>query len=508
MGEWDDSLDDALKGVDPSAPSVSQLRELQTWTSALLSVPADEVYGISISKSGNLVKQAEQSKRALKARVLIVVVRSPELTEGTLSAMPALLGYGRLEAGLVVLLTQTERRLLAGVQPLGSHRLAPVANKFPAADVREVAPEYAGPAHSTYLPSATQGTASVPTPADPYQPPGASGIEVDPRVRRMIRAAVASHNAVMLVGPPGTGKTTLVDDTVAEVFGNPAAYGFAAPPSRVDTVTPDEGWDARTLVGGETIDDKGRLRFRPGKVLEAIRRDAWLILDEANRADLDRIFGGVLTWLAGGTVTLGRASNNLDAADVVLTWDLDSAKSYCDGYERLESGTGPPIRFVANGSWRLLGTYNALDAQRVFRFGQALGRRFQRVPVSPVEVDLFAAALVPELDKLPSGFDAEAVGKTITGLYRAHRGSDTPLGPAVFLAMPRYLIAAAAGLHPLDVLSSSPDLVAEAYVLAAGSSLAHFDDDELADFGQELLDASVLTPPQWTWVSRTTAALS
>ena len=63
-------------------------------------------------------------------------------------------------------------------------------------------------------------------------------------------------------------------------------------------MTPEEGWTTRDLLGGETVDDNGNLRFRPGHVLEAIRDDRWLVLDEANRADMDKIFGGLLTFLS------------------------------------------------------------------------------------------------------------------------------------------------------------------------------------------------------------------
>lgn len=53
--------------------------------------------------------------------------------------------------------------------------------------------------------------------------------------------------------------------------------------------------------------------------MQAIAADQWLLLDEANRADLDRIFGGMLTWLAGQEVTVGRESRG-SPSEIVLTW--------------------------------------------------------------------------------------------------------------------------------------------------------------------------------------------
>ena len=65
-------------------------------------------------------------------------------------------------------------------------------------------------------------------------------------------------------------------------------------------------------AGGETVAG-GDIVFRPGWVLRSIAEGRWLVLDEANRGDLDRIFGALLTWLSCGHVTVGVANY----ADVV-----------------------------------------------------------------------------------------------------------------------------------------------------------------------------------------------
>jgi hypothetical protein len=75
--------------------------------------------------------------------------------------------------------------------------------------------------------------------------------------------------------------------------------------------------------------------------------------------------------------------------------------------------------------------FNALDAQRVFRFGAALGRRFARVPIPAPPADAFGEVLATRAADLPEEFR-----KAILGLYDAHYRSDaTRLGPALFLAM-------------------------------------------------------------------------
>ncbi len=72
-------------------------------------------------------------------------------------------------------------------------------------------------------------------------------------------------------------------------------------------------------------------------------------------------------------------STHVGADRVVLGW-AEGGTSSVDNMEGLDASepTGESVQYLAGDQWRLLGTYNAVDAQRVFRSGQALGRRFAR----------------------------------------------------------------------------------------------------------------------------------
>lgn len=324
-------------------------------------------------------------------------------------------------------------------------------------------------------------------------------IKVEPRVWRMIMTAIRSCPAVILVGPPGTGKTALLEKAVAEILEEDGLLGegMAAPL----WATPDESWTARDLVGGDTVVE-GALAFRPGWVLKAIEERRWLVLDETNRADMDRIFGALLTWLSGGSVTVGVEHVGEGAKQVQLGWtDGTSLVSVDDG----DKAAGRPgsIAYLAGEDWRLLGTYNALDAQRVFRFGSALGRRFARVPVPAIDGTMFAEVLSGHKGALP-----QAVVDAVQGLYQAHYHSDaTRLGPALFLALLRYLIVAfeqdaqLAASAATGLQEQHREVIADAYVVHVGTWLAHLEEQDLEDLKARLVAGNLFTVLDWTWIT-------
>ena len=344
-------------------------------------------------------------------------------------------------------------------------------------DVAQLPDGLAPPAAVRNLAVSRQPSAATPT--DESEP-----VVLDRRVERMLRRAVMNYRFVMLVGPPGTGKGRLVRWIADQVAGNPAALGFEEG-FRPDPVwiTPDDTWSALELVGGLVPADDGRLRWSNGFIPDALRQDRWLVLDEANRADLDRIMGPLLTWLADEEVQIGRTDPHT-GIPIILGWS-GSGSSMVE-----VADDGASMRFLAGRDWRMIGTYNPQDAMRVFSFGLALSRRFVVVPVPTISPGQFEELLRTHHPRIE-----DPVLVAIHGLYSAHCSDpETSLGPAVFLRIARYLEPGAES----DTLAEQ---LAEGYVLNVGKYLATYSDETLQTLGRRVLDdEEVCTEGQWRWI--------
>ena len=342
------------------------------------------------------------------------------------------------------------------------------------------------------LPEALGPPASVTVTAPPAtapvegMPPEEVSIVVDARVERMLRRCVERYPCILLVGPPGTGKGTLVRWLVNLVTANPADFGFDAALAPTPMWrTPDESWSAFDLVGGLAPNVDAHLVWANGLLLNALQEDRWLVLDETNRADLDKIMGPLLTWLSAQEVEVGRTTPH-GGSPIVIGW----ANSPAAVADTPDGTTGEPTRFLAGRDWRLLGTYNPQDAQRVFPMGQALSRRFVVIPVpalTPGQFEPLLGATYPDLSD-----DARTA---IIGLYSAHHsGATTLLGPAVFLRLGQYLD----GVDDADIAEH----LSEAYVANLGKFISAFDDATFEALGVRVVeDEQAMTREQWEWTA-------
>ncbi|GAB3616542.1 hypothetical protein GCM10027416_10990 [Okibacterium endophyticum] len=325
-------------------------------------------------------------------------------------------------------------------------------------------------------------TTTIQTPPKASSTPGQQApttMVIEKRTERMIRRAVARFPFILLVGPPGTGKGTLVSWVTEQVRSDPESFGFE-PGFDPDPIwrTPDESWSAFDLIGGLAPDDSGTLRWSPGTLPNAVAEDRWLVLDETNRADMDKIMGPLLTWLSLQNVEIGRDAAH-GGKPVSLDWTDDPTSSVDDG------------KYSAGSSWRLFGTYNPADAQRVFRMGLALSRRFVVIPVPALDTASFTTLLskkFPDLD--------QDLSDAVSGLYAAHyTDPHTQLGPAIFLRIAEYVV------DDDPAVNDPAELIAEAYVMNLGKYVAAYDDATLDALGARLVDDGAISEDGWSWIT-------
>lgn len=207
-----------------------------------------------------------------------------------------------------------------------------------------------------------------------------------PTVFEQIITALATGNHVILTGPPGAGKTELAEAVSSLYVDN---YELA-------TATND--WSTYETIGGyqQSTDDDG-LEFQPGIVLKRFLdpdipepKNEWLIIDELNRADIDKAFGSLFSALTETTVTLPFENENEDP--ITLIGDPDET----------DRNQITKNRYYIPDDWRLIATVNSADKASLYRMSYAFMRRFA-----------FISVPVPSADILNSDEESEILSEYI-----------------------------------------------------------------------------------------------
>jgi len=296
---------------------------------------------------------------------------------------------------------------------------------------------------SPYAPAA-QRPRFAPTPEDLYD-----GLVLPPSVAAQLVAAVDSGRHVVLMGIPGTGKTSL-----ALALARAATRVGLCQGSLLATATAD--WTTFDTVGGLIPGADGALHFGEGVVLRALRENRWLVLDELNRADIDKAFGPLLTVLSGAPVDLPTVA--------------------IDGHPvRIEPGPGPatfvaPATYRAGSDWRIVATMNTLDRAALFSFSLAFARRFAFILAPPPDV-------IPLMELVRRRVVLEPAAVAL--LERVLAATPRPLGPAVILDAAGYIaargdpaaLAEAVGLFVLPQFEGLDAGALDAFLAALAPSL-------------------------------------
>jgi MoxR-like ATPase len=258
-----------------------------------------------------------------------------------------------------------------------------------------------------------------------------------------IEAALRAGDHIILTGPPGTGKTEITERVATYLS---SAYPHLYSGSELTTATAD--WSTFDTVGGymptETSGDDadGDLAFTPGIILNrlkdtqtGVQSNEPVIIDELNRADIDKAFGQLFTLLSGQSVQLPFTRNNREI-ELLTTEQLD--------------GLPAAHQYVVPDSWRIFATMNTYDKTSLYEMSYAFMRRFAfiRVPApafAPGDDDTARRELMAEMDAYidawdgldPSDEERDAIGLVWKQTNQAVE--DRSIGPAIVRDMLMYV---------------------------------------------------------------------
>lgn len=227
-----------------------------------------------------------------------------------------------------------------------------------------------------------------------------------------INTALSNGKHIILIGPPGTGKSKLSKEICI----------LSRKKYTMSTATSD--WSTFDTIGGYRQNKKGELEFSPGIFLQCLKDKKWLIIDEINRADIDKAFGSLFSALTGDDITL---PFEINGKCIKIIGNPDS---------KIETKEN---HFIIPKDWRIIATMNTFDKSSLYEMSYAFMRRFAFIQVGiPTKIEPETIKRYTEIWKLDTKENIHSNLSELWNKINKHR----KIGPAIIEDICKYIINA------------------------------------------------------------------